>query len=83
MSEQENTILTLGEKRVRTTFNPDNDSIVQHVKERAAEFINYVNDNIKLEDPTNSKGAEFARLKALSLTAIEEAAMWAVKAATI
>lgn len=69
---------TLGEKRVRTTFNPTDDSKVQHIKERAAEFINYVNDNI--EDHLG-KGEAY-RLKSLALTAIEEAAMWAVKAAT-
>lgn len=68
---------TLGEKRVRTSFNPSDNSIVQHIKERAAEFINYVNDSMP-----NPKDAEQARLKAMALTAIEEAAMWAVKAAT-
>lgn len=67
---------TLGEKRVRTSFNPSDQSNVQHIKERAAEFINYVNDNVEAKD------AEGARLKALALTSIEEAAMWAVKAAT-
>jgi hypothetical protein len=68
--------LTFGEKRVRTTFNPSDDSKVQHIKERAAELINYINDNVE------SKDSEQGRLKSLSLTAVEEAAMWAVKAAT-
>lgn len=68
---------TLGEKRVRTSFNPSDQSNVQHIKERAAEFINYVNDVMP-----NPKDPEQARLKALALTTIEEAAMWAVKAAT-
>ena len=67
---------TLGENRVRTSFNASNDSTVQHIKERAAEFINYVNDNIEAND------GEVARLKSLAFTSIEEAAMWAVKAAT-
>ncbi len=67
---------TLGEKRVRTEFNPSNNSVVQHIKERGAEYINFVNDNIEVKSP------EQARLKALALTAIEEAAMWGVKAAT-
>lgn len=71
MSEQ-----TLGEKRVRTTFNPSDDSKVQHIKERCAELINYINDNVKAPD------GDVARLKSLALTAVEEAAMWAVKAAT-
>ena len=72
MSEE----LTLGEKRVRTTFNPSDDSAVQHIKERVAELINYVNNHVEAKD------GEGARLKSLALTGFEEAAMWAVKAAT-
>jgi hypothetical protein len=71
-----NTNPTLGEQRIRTSFNPSDDSVVQHIKERAAEFINYINDTITLTD------AEQGRLKSLALTAIEEAAMWGVKCAT-
>lgn len=67
---------TLGEKRVRTSFNPADDSVVQHIKERYAETINYINDNVTGTD------AETLRLKELALTKAEEAAMFAVKAAT-
>lgn len=67
---------SLGESRVRTSFNPSDDSKVQHIKERAAELINYINDNVEAKDN------EVGRLKSLALTAVEEAAMWAVKAAT-
>lgn len=67
---------TLGEKRVRTSFNPSDDSIVQNIKERIAEVINYVNDNV------NSVDGEQGRLKSLALTQLETAEMWAVKAAT-
>lgn len=66
---------TLGENRVRTTFNPSDDSVVQNIKDKAAELINYVNDNI-------SDHSDSYRLKVKALDAIEEAAMWAVKAAT-
>lgn len=69
-------VKSLGEQRVRTTFNPSDNSTVQHIKERAAELINYINDNVAVND------GEGARLKALALTEIESAAMWAVKAAT-
>ena len=69
---------TLGELRVRTSFNPSDDSVVQNIKERMAEFINYVNDNINVKPDQG----ELARLKALALTTAEESAMWAVKAAT-
>ena len=67
---------SLGEARVRTSFNPSDDSKVQHIKERCAELINYINDNVE------SKDGEVGRLKSLALTGIEEGAMWAVKAAT-
>jgi hypothetical protein len=74
---------TIGEKRVRTSFNPSDQSTVQHIKERAAEFINYVDQNVNAPEnyPKENLG-EFVRLKALAMTAIEEGAMWAVKAAT-
>jgi len=74
---------TLGESRVRVEFNPDNNSVVQHLKERAAEFINYINDNVNAPEtlPKEQLG-EFVRLKSLAMTAIEEAAMWSVKAST-
>lgn len=74
---------TLGESRIRTTFNPNDDSKVQHIKERAAEFINYIDKNVNAPAnmPQRSLG-EFVRLKSLAMTAMEEAAMWAVKAAT-
>lgn len=67
---------TLGEKRVRTKFNPSDDSKVQHIKERCAELINYIDQNVLVKD------SEQGRLKAIALTTVEEAAMWAVKAAT-
>lgn len=75
--------LTLGEKRVRTSFNPDDNSVVQHAKERAAELINFIDTEINAPENTPKENmGEFMRLKALAMTAIEEAAMWAVKAAT-
>lgn len=76
METNTNKKLTLGEERVRTTFNLSDNSKIQNIKERAAEFINYINNNIETFDEESS------RLKSLALTAIEESAMWAVKAAT-
>jgi hypothetical protein len=67
--------MTKGEQRVRTTFNPNNDSVVDQVKQKTAELINLV-------DLINKQDSEVHRLKALAQTAYEEAAMWAVKAAT-
>lgn len=68
-TEQE---LTIGEARVRTSFNPSADSTVDQIKQKTAELINLV-ESLKLKD---------ARLASLAQTAYEEGAMWAVKAAT-
>lgn len=67
---------TIGEKRVRTTFNPSENGVVEQIKQKSAELINLVRDL-----PANGNG-EIERLKSLGQTAYEEAAMWAVKAAT-
>lgn len=64
--------LTIGEARVRTSFNPANDSVVDQIKQQTAALINLC-ETLKLKD---------ARLAATAQTAYEEAAMWAVKAAT-
>jgi len=63
---------TVGEIRVRTSFNPSQDSVVDQIKQKAAELINLA-ESLKNKD---------ARLASLAQTAYEEAAMWAVKAAT-
>lgn len=63
---------TLGEKRVRTNFNPSELGDVGAIKRKTAELIDLC-ETLKAKDP---------RLAALAQTAYEEAAMWAVKAAT-
>lgn len=63
---------TVGEKRVRVTFNPGQDENVVKIKEKTAELIDLV-ESIKLYNP---------RLAALAQTNYEEAAMWGVKLAT-
>lgn len=73
---------TLGEKRVRTTFNPSSDDIVQKIKDNSADLINMVSMiNYSKDDAETTR--ERARLVALALTNYEQAAMWAVKAATL
>jgi hypothetical protein len=76
---------TRGEYRVGTGFNPSNDDMVGQIKRRAADLIDLI-DTIKLPDVHDQASArqsnDVARLKALANTAIEEGAMWAVKAAT-
>lgn len=66
------TKLSIGEQRVRTQFNPSNDGIVDQLKQKSAELIN-ICEELKKKD---------ARLAALAQSSYEEAAMWAVKAAT-
>jgi hypothetical protein len=64
--------MTLGEQRVRVSFNPSGDNIVDKIKRLSADLIDLC-EGLKDNDP---------RLAALAQTAYEEAAMWAVKAAT-
>lgn len=63
---------TIGEQRVRTDFNVSGSTFVDDIKQRTAELIN-VCESLKEKDP---------RLASLAQTTYEEAAMWAVKAAT-
>ena len=63
----------IGEQRVRLEFNPNNNSAVLSIKEKTAVLINLC-EYLKEAD---------ARYASLAQTAYEEAAMWAVKAATV
>jgi hypothetical protein len=63
---------TVGEQRVRTKFNPSANSDVEIIKNKSAELIDLC-EKFKAKDP---------RLASLAQTSYEEAAMWAVKAAT-
>lgn len=67
-----------GEYRVGLSFNPSADPLVDGIKKAAASLI----DLVESIDSTQAWGGERARLKALAQTAIEDAAMWAVKAQT-
>ena len=63
----------IGEQRVRLEFNPNNNAAVLSIKEKTAALIN-ICEYLKESD---------ARYASLAQTAYEEAAMWAVKAATV
>lgn len=63
---------TIGESRVRVDFNASNSDLVTAIKQRSAELID-ICEPLKAKD---------ARLASLAQTSFEEAAMWAVKAAT-
>lgn len=75
--------LTLGESRVRTSFNPSSDTTVDIIKQKSAEMINFIDGFAGKPDWTDEQYNEFKRLKNLAMTAIEESAMWAVKSVTL
>lgn len=72
--------MTKGEYRVGINFNPSADDHVGLIKRAAADLIDLI-DTIP-SDRETERGNERGRLKALAQTAIEDGAMWAVKAAT-
>jgi len=69
-------MLSLGESRVRIKFNPSADSLVDRIKQKTAELIDLCNQH------QSSSETETTRCWALAMTHYEDAAMWAVKAAT-
>ena len=71
---------TLGEKRVRTDFNPSKEGNVEFIKQKTAELINVL-EEFKNDERNNLDG-EAKRLVSLAQTSFEEAAMWGVKAVT-
>ena len=76
--------MTKGEYRVGINFNPSNDDMVGQIKRKAADLIDLI-ESVPTPDAAVSLDPQFAeikRLKALAQTAIEDGAMWAVKAAT-
>lgn len=64
--------MSIGEDRVRTKFNPSLNGTVDEIKQATARLID-ICEGLKAKDP---------RLASLAQTHYEDAAMWAVKAAT-
>ena len=86
-------VSTIGQRRVRVTFNPSNTGLVDSLKMQSAQLIDTLeaikNDDAVLPENADLTPAQYRekygekhRLIALAQTAYEEAAMWAVKAAT-
>ena len=71
--------MTTGEDRVGINFNPSSDDMVGSIKRMSADLIDYIESIDAHKDGPNT---EVMRLKSLARTAIENGAMWAVKAAT-
>lgn len=73
--------MTKGGYRVGLSFNPSGASDVEVIKAMAAALIDKI-EAIAEGSMDPRQETEVRRLKALAQTAIEEGAMWAVKAAT-
>ena len=67
--------MTTGEYRIGISFNPSGNELVDQIKRQAADLIDLI-------ETIPADTEDRPRLKALAQTAVEEAAMWAVKAAT-
>lgn len=67
---------TIGQNRVRIGFNPGGNDKVMEIKTATAHLIDLC------EGLKQGADNEITRCAALAMTAYEEAAMWAVKAAT-
>ncbi len=86
MSEQ-----TLGQRRVRVSFNPQG-SLVDQIKQKTAELIDLMQaiknteaskTYEKSQEEMREQSGERFRVIDLAQTAYEEAGHWAVKAATL
>jgi hypothetical protein len=82
--------MTEGEYRVGINFNPSNDDTVGRIKRLAADLIDLI-DTLEVPQPDEDEDLytpywdlkfEVIRLSGLAKDAIENGAMWAVKAAT-
>lgn len=78
--------MTKGEYRVGVSCNPSGSGQVDEIKATAARLIDLIegipthsSSRVDIDDEASR---ERGRLKALAQTAAEDAAMWAVKAAT-
>jgi len=73
--------MSLGAQRVRESFNPSGHELVDKLKRYTADLID-ICEKHKDDKPNELSRKEANRLWALAQTSYEEAAMWAVKAAT-
>lgn len=67
---------TTGQVRVRHTFNPSDNRVVDQIKKKTAELIDIC------EALRHGDNNDVARCATIAEQVYEEAAMWAVKAAT-
>lgn len=69
--------LTFGEKAVGITFNPGGHPLVNAIKEKAAEYINVLNEVRNV-----TENGEVKRQLSIAITEAQTSQMWAVKAVT-
>lgn len=69
--------LTFGERAVGLAFNPSGDKIIWETKKRFADLIDKMH-----ELRTETADSEQARLASVTITELQGAQMWAVKALT-
>lgn len=69
--------LTFGEKAVGITFNPGGHPLVNAIKEKAAEYINVLN-----EARNATENGEVKRQLSIAITEAQTSQMWGVKAVT-
>ena len=68
---------TFGQKAVGLSFNPSGDDAVAQCKQRFADAIDQMNDL-----RTSSSSPEVKRMASVTITEMQTAQMWAVKALT-
>lgn len=73
--------MSLGANRVRESFNPGGVTLVDKFKRYTADLIDLCHEETSKLD-NKVAASETVRLWSLAMTHYEEAAMWAVKAAT-
>jgi hypothetical protein len=69
--------MSLGSERVRVSFNPSKDNMVDKIKWKTAELIDLMKAMVD-----ETKDPEVGRLLSLAMTYYETAAMYGVKAVT-
>jgi len=74
--------MTIGEDRVRVKFNPTDNTLVSKIKQKTAELIDLCERQQIAHGSVDERTPETNRCWALAQTHYEDAAMWAVKAAT-
>ena len=79
---------TIGERRIRTTFNPSSIDLVSQFKNKTAELVTLAEEqrslnNINITNWEQEDVADFNRWISIAQTAYEEAEMYIVKALTL